>query len=111
MVELPGDGLPPRPLYQASQGQLVARHGTPSVSATTATGLTVLGVELTRSKSTLLLRIIWGASCDARFGSDRLSATTMLTSYLRPPALNPWAYAWVARMVSMTNLSPDANPA
>ena len=50
-------GLPPRPEYQDSHGSLVAAQGTPSVWATTATGLTVSGVDEVSSKSTLLLRM------------------------------------------------------
>ena len=72
-------GLPPRPAYQDSQGSLVAAQGTPSVWATTATGLTVSGVDEVSSMSTLLLRMSWRASCEARLGSDRLSVATMLT--------------------------------
>src|SRR5215471_19621429 len=103
-------GLPPRPAYQDSHGSLVAAQGTPSVWATTATGLTVSGVSAVSSMSTLLLRISRRASCEARLGSDWLSVTMMLTSYFLPPALNPPVYALVLRMVLMTNLSPDANP-
>src|SRR5215471_2940718 len=72
-------GLPPRPAYQDSQGSLVAAQGTPSVWATTATGLTVSGVDEVSSISALRLRMNWRASCEARLGSDRLSATMMLT--------------------------------
>src|SRR5215468_12021834 len=72
-------GLPPRPPYQDSQGSLVAKHGTPSVCPTTATGLTVSGVDEVSSMSTLLFRMSWRASCEARLGSDWLSVTTMLT--------------------------------
>src|SRR5499427_2611240 len=72
-------GFPPRPAYQDSQGSLVAAQGTPSVWATTATGLTVSGVDEVSSISTFLLRMNWRASCEARLGSDRLSATMMLT--------------------------------
>ena len=72
-------GLPPRPPYQDSQGSLVATQGTPSVWATTATGLTVSGVAALSSMSTLLLRMSWRASCEARLGSDWLSVTMMLT--------------------------------
>ena len=50
-------GFPPRPAYQDSHGSLVAAQGTPSVWATTATGLTVSGVDEVSSKSTLLLRM------------------------------------------------------
>src|SRR6516162_4860370 len=83
-------GLPPRPAYQDSQGSLVARQGTPSVWATTATGLTVSGVDEVSSRSTLLLRMSWRASCDARLGSDPLSVTTMSTRYFLPPTVNPF---------------------
>src|SRR2546430_2695767 len=76
---LPGLGLPPRPAYQDSQGSLVAAQGTPSVWATTATGLTVSGVDEVSSMSTLLLRMSWRASCEARLGSDWLSVAMMLT--------------------------------
>src|SRR5215468_6288560 len=72
-------GLPPRPAYQDSQGSLVAAQGTPWVWATTATGLTVSGVDEVSSISTLLLRMSWRASCEARLGSDWLSVTMMLT--------------------------------
>src|SRR6516225_6730824 len=82
-------GFPPRPAYQDSHGSLVAAQGTPSVWATTATGLTVSGVDEVSSRSTLLLRISWRASCEARLGSDPLSVTTMLTLYFLPPALKP----------------------
>src|SRR6516225_353215 len=82
-------GLPPRPAYQDSHGSLVAAQGTPWVCATTATGLTVSGVDEVSSRSTLLLRISWRASCEARLGSDPLSVTTMLTLYFLPPALKP----------------------
>src|SRR5215831_7803112 len=84
-------GLPPRPAYHGSHGSLVAAHGTPSVWATTATGLTVSGVDEVMSRSTLLLRISWRASCEARFGLDWLSVTMMLTSYFLPPTLKPLA--------------------
>ena len=72
-------GSPPRPAYQDSQGSLVAAQGTPSVWATTATGLTVSGVDEVSSMSTLLLRMSWRASCEARLGSDWLSVAMMLT--------------------------------
>src|SRR5215468_5823912 len=72
-------GSPPRPAYQDSQGSLVPTQGTPSVWATTATGLTVSGVDETSSMSTLLLRMSWRASWEARLGSDWLSVTMMLT--------------------------------
>src|SRR5215471_1229858 len=72
-------GLPPRPAYQDSQGSLVARQGTPSVWATTATGLTVSGVDEVSSMSTLFWRMSCRASCEARLGSDWLSLTMMLT--------------------------------
>src|SRR5215813_1845231 len=84
-------GWPPRPAYQDSHGSLVAAQGTPSVWATTATGLTVSGVDEVSSMSTLLLRMSWRASCDARFGSDWLSTATMLTLYFRPSHLKPFA--------------------
>src|SRR5512132_1393748 len=71
-------GLPPRPAYHGSHGSLVAAQGTPSVWATTATGLTVSGVSAVSSRSTRLLRTSWRASCEARIGSDRLSATMTL---------------------------------
>src|SRR5215470_4942565 len=61
-------GLPPRPAYQASHGSLVAAHGTPWVWATTATGLTVWGVDEVSSRSTFLLRMSWRASSEARLG-------------------------------------------
>src|SRR5215467_9409238 len=47
-------GLPPRPAYQDSHGSLVAAQGTPSVWATTATGLTVSGVDEVSNISALL---------------------------------------------------------
>src|SRR5215468_12296349 len=72
-------GLPPRPAYHDSHGSLVATQGTPSVWATTATGLTVSGVDEVSSMSTFLLRTSWRASCEARLGSDWLSVTRMLT--------------------------------
>src|SRR5436190_5667315 len=72
-------GLPPSPEYQDSHGSLVAAQGTPSVWATTATGLTVSGVDEVSSMSTLLLRMSWRASCEARLGSDWLSVAMMLT--------------------------------
>src|SRR6266487_5615861 len=62
-------GLPPRPAYQDSHGSLVAAQGTPWVWATTATGLTVSGVDEVISRFAWLLRMSWRASCDARFGS------------------------------------------
>src|SRR5437773_1842378 len=71
-------GLPPRPPYQDSQGSLVATQGTPSVWATTATGLTVSGVDEVSSMSTLLLRMSWRASWVARLGLDWPSVTMML---------------------------------
>src|SRR5215475_7483905 len=77
VVGLPGS--PPRPAYQDSQGSLVPTQGTPSVWATTATGLTVSGVDEVSSMSTLLLRMSWRASWEARLGSDWLSVTMMLT--------------------------------
>src|SRR5207344_374299 len=89
VVGLPG--LPPRPPYHDSHGSLVAAQGTPSVWATTATGLTVSGVDEVSSMSTLLLRMSWRASCEARLGSDWLSAATMLTLYFLPPTLKPFA--------------------
>src|SRR6266516_4377747 len=89
VVGLPG--LPPRPAYHDSHGSLVAAQGTPSVWATTATGLTVSGVDEVSSMSTLLLRMSCRASCDARFGSDWLSTATMLTLYFLPPHLKPFA--------------------
>src|SRR4029077_13282978 len=84
-------GLPPRPAYQDSHGSLVAAHGTPSVWATTATGLTVSGVDEVSSMSALLLRMSWRASCEARLGSDWLSVTMMLTGWVFPPPLKPLA--------------------
>ena len=72
-------GLPPSPEHQDSQGSLVARQGTPSVWATTATGLTVSGGDEASNRSTLFFRTSWRASCEARFGSDWLSLTMMLT--------------------------------
>src|SRR5215467_4021856 len=104
-------GLPPRPAYQDSQGSLVARQGTPSVWATTATGLTVSGVDEVSSMSTLLLSTSWRATWDARLGSDWLSTSRILTANFLPPAVNPFWYAAVARIVLRTNLSPEANPA
>src|SRR4249919_2378651 len=72
-------GLPPRPAYQDSHGHTVDTQGTPCVWATTATGLVVSGVEVVSSMSTLSLRMRLRATCEARLGSDWLSATTMLT--------------------------------
>src|SRR5437879_2429570 len=72
-------GLPPRPPYQDSQGTTVDRQGTLWVWATTATGLVVSGVEVVSSMSTLSLRISWRATCEARLGSDWLSASSILT--------------------------------
>src|SRR5215831_4209145 len=84
-------GLPPNPAYHDSHGSLVAAQGTPSVWATTATGLTVSGVDEVINRFAWPLRMSWRASCDARFGSDWLSATTMLTLYVLPPTLKPFA--------------------
>src|SRR6516164_1196149 len=103
-------GLPPSPAYQDSQGSLVARQGTPSVWATTATGLTVSGVDEVSSRSTLLLRMSWRATWDAWLGSDWLSTSRILTANFLPPTVNPFWYAGVARIVLRTNLSPEANP-
>src|SRR5262249_60910303 len=79
-------GLPPRPAYQDSQGSLVAAQGTPWVCATTATGLTVSGVDEVSSISTLLLRMSWRASCEARLGSDWLCGTVVVSREVLPPA-------------------------
>ena len=60
-------------------GHTVDRQGVPSFSDAPATGLVVSGVEVVRIMSTLLCRIRCRATADARFGSDWLSCTTMLT--------------------------------
>ncbi len=72
-------GLPPRPPYHDSHGTTVDRHGVPSFSQAAATGLVVSGVEVVRIMSTLFCRISCLATAEARFGSDWLSWTTMLT--------------------------------
>src|SRR6266702_5146758 len=82
-------GLPPRPAYHDSQGTTVDRQGMPCAWHTPATGLVVSGVEVVRIMSTWFCRMSWRATCEARFGSDWLSATTMSTVYFFPPTLNP----------------------
>src|ERR1051326_7567195 len=73
-------GLAPRPKYQDSHGTMVATHGTPLPSATSATGLVVSGVDAQRMMSAWLERISSRATWEARFGSDWVSLTTISTS-------------------------------
>src|SRR5579872_2705787 len=76
----PWPGLPPRPKNHDSHGTIVATHGTPFASHTSATGFVTSGVEEQRTMSTLLLKISSRATCDARLGSDCVSLTTISTS-------------------------------
>src|SRR5215475_13662650 len=69
-------GFPPSPAYQDSPGQTVDTHGTPCDCATAATGFVVSGVEVVRIMSTWLFSTSSRATCEARFGSDWLSAVT-----------------------------------
>jgi hypothetical protein len=82
-------GLPPRPTYHDSQGTTVDRHGTPCAWHTTATGFVISGVDVVRIMSTWLFRINWRATWEARFGSDWLSAATMVTLRVFPPTVKP----------------------
>ena len=95
-----GDGWPgfaPRPKYQASHGITVERHGTPAASQASATGLMVSGVETASIRSTLSLLISDFASWLARDGSDWVSLSRMVTSYVFPPMGKPLARALRAR--------------
>src|SRR5262249_31878565 len=66
-----------REKYHASQGTTADTHGTPWLSQTVATGLVVSGVELVTIRSAWFCRMSSRATCDARFGSDWVSLTTI----------------------------------
>src|ERR1700722_8962130 len=72
-------GLPPRLMYQDSQGMLEQTSGVPSVSASVATALTVSGVEEANSRSTLSCWMACLASAPARVTLDWVSYKLMLT--------------------------------
>ena len=80
-----------RPKNQACQGTTVDRHGTPCASQIWATGLVVSGVEVVTTRSALSWRMSSWATCEARFGSDWESLTTISTSYVLPPTWKPFA--------------------
>src|ERR1700729_4667629 len=66
-------GLPPRLMYQASQGMLEQTSGVPRVSASDATAFTVSGVEEANSRATLSCWIACLASAPARVTLDWVS--------------------------------------
>src|SRR5580692_3655615 len=66
-------GLPPRLMYQDSQGMLEQISGVPRVSASDATALTVSGVEEANSRSTLSCWMACLASEPARVTLDCVS--------------------------------------
>src|SRR5947207_5945643 len=68
-----------RAKYHASHGTTVDTQGMPFDSQISATGFVVSGVEVVTMRSAWLCRTSSRATCDARFGSDWLSLTTMST--------------------------------
>jgi hypothetical protein len=69
-----------RPKNQACHGTTVERHGVPWASQICATGFVVSGVEVVTIMSTFFWRIRSWATCEARFGSDCVSAVMICTS-------------------------------
>src|SRR5258708_37027962 len=82
-------GLPPRLMYQGSQGMFEQISGVPSVSAWLATALTVSGVDDASSRFTPAFRMAVLARSPPRGRLDWVPHSLLVTRRALPPILSP----------------------